>query len=274
MTELLRKTKVFILVIMLFFSFISGCSQDQSKKEKTSVMLEPPPTELLIYCGSTMIRPMTIIAGIIERQENCKITITKGGSGNLLESIIQNKTGDLYLPGSDRYHNIIADKHPGLVIKKVFVGQNKAVIMVQKGNPKNIIGLADLVNDQHRVVIGNPDSGSIGKETKKILTQEGIFKEVISNAVTLTTDSKDLLKVIKGKSADIIINWYAVSTWDDNTQYIEVIEIPPEFSKKKDLVLGLLKYSRHQDIAKKFMELASSEQGKKLFKTNGLYFEL
>ncbi|MCP3672453.1 MAG: ABC transporter substrate-binding protein [Gammaproteobacteria bacterium] len=51
--------------------------------------------ELLIYCGITMIQPMSEIASIIERQEGVKISIIKGGSGNLLRSIRFNAAGDL-----------------------------------------------------------------------------------------------------------------------------------------------------------------------------------
>ena len=221
-----------------------------------------------------MIRPMIEIAAIIEKQENCKITITKGGSGNLLKSIIYNKTGDMYLPGSDKYFKKIKQKYAGLVIDKVFVGHNKAVIMVQKGNPKGISAdLFNLTNKKYGVMIGNPDSGSIGKETKNILEKSGIFKDVIKNVMSLTTDSKDLVKAIKNKEADIVINWYATSTWDDNSKYIDVLDIDLKYAKKKKLILGLLKFSNNIDIAKKFMNLAGSTKGKEIFQKYGLYFE-
>lgn len=49
--------------------------------------------------------------------------------------------------------------------------------MVQKGNPKNIT--ADLDNfksKDYTVVIGNAESGSIGKETKKFYQEKGFLK--------------------------------------------------------------------------------------------------
>ena len=91
--------------------------------------------------------------------------------------------------------------------------------------------------------------------------------------MSLTTDSKDLMKALISKDADLVINWLAVSTWDDNRDYMDVIEIDPEFVTKKKLILGLLKYSKHQDIARKFMEFAASDKGRAIFKKNGLCFE-
>lgn len=157
------------LILILCIGLISGgCSK--TKEEAASEK------EILIYCGITMIKPMSEIAAIVEKQENCKIKITKGGSGNLLKSILYNKTGDLYLPGSEKYFNIIETEHKGLVTEKVMVGHNIAVIMVQKGNPKGITAdLSNLADNNYGVVIGNPDSGSIGKETKKILQSRGFL---------------------------------------------------------------------------------------------------
>lgn len=255
-----------VTLILILTLFSCGPKSDETQRTEKK-------RQLLIYCGITMLRPMAEIAKIIEIQENCKIIITKGGSGNLLKSIIHNKTGDLYLPGSDSYYKTINEKHKGLVIETKLVGHNKAAIMVQNNNPNNITNDLTLLTDKHfGVVIGNPDSGSIGKETKKILTKKGIFEAVVKNAMHLTTDSKDLVRVLKNKKADIVINWYAASTWDNNSDFMDTIQIDPEYSKKKKLILGLLKYSNHPDIAKKFMELAISEKGKDIFKKHGLFF--
>jgi molybdate transport system substrate-binding protein len=228
--------------------------------------------QMLIYCGITMIRPMAEIAEIIEKQEDCKISIIKGGSGNLLDMIVENEYGDLYLPGSDRYYEKIAKSYPGLITDTVTVGFNKAVLMVQKGNPLGFGGdLKKLTGKDINVVIGDPASGSIGKEAKKILTKAGIFDEVINNAPVLTTDSKDLVTMLKNKTADVVINWYACSQWDSNSTFMQVIDIDSRYSKKKRLVLGLIRYSQNKELAKKFMELASSERGKMIFDKYGLY---
>jgi len=261
-------------IVLFCFISIVFCISSCSSEDEQNVKAGNTKKEVLIYCGVTMIKPMSEIASILEQNNNYKFTITKGGSGNLLKSILHNKMGDLYLPGSDRYYSIIDEKHKGLVTKTKAVGHNKAVIMVQKGNPKQISGdLTNLANTKYAVVIGNPDSGSIGKEAKKILEKKGIYNDVVKNVMRLTTDSKDLVKLIRQKKADIVINWFAASIWDENPNYIDIIEIDPKYVKTKKLVLGLLKHSKHPDIANEFMDLAASETGKAIFKKHGLYFD-
>ncbi len=229
-----------------------------------------PKRELLVYCGITMIKPIGEIAREIERQENCRILITKGGSGNLLRAIRVNRVGDLYLPGSDSYIETCVDE--GLVTETALVGHNRAALMVQKGNPRGIPGCLDCLKDpNYTVVIGDPSSGSIGRETKKALDRRGIFDAVAENAVRLTTDSKDLIKVLKDKEADVVVNWFATCTWPENRPYVDALRIDEEYASRKKLVLGLLRFSRHPDIARKFLAYAASAEGRETFRRYGLH---
>ena len=258
----MKQFSIFTIIISLF---LFACNSNQSNTNNNT-----EEKELLIHCGSTMAKPMFEIAKIIEEQENCKILITTGGSGNLYKSIVTSKIGDLYLPGSKKYiDDGIEEK---IITEEIFIGRNKVAIMVQKGNPKNIgANFESLINKDYRVVIGNPKSGSIGKETQKILEKIGIFDEVKNKAEYLTTDSKDLILALKNDEADIIINWYAISTWEENKDYVDVLDYDNESITVKELHLGLLVYSRHPEIAKKFMEYASSDKGIAIFKKYGLY---
>ena len=249
-----------LLMVYLLSMLLVGCNDQPQAEAK--------PKELLVYCGITMIKPMSEIAKIIEEKEHCRIIITKDGSGNLLKSIRTNQVGDLFLPGAESYMKTCLQE--GLVSEAVFVGDNKAAMMVRKGNPKHISAdLENLADPSYYVVIGNPNSGSIGLETKKILDRRGIYDAVINNVKRLTTDSKDLVSVLVEGEADLVINWFAVSVWPENEAYIDVLPVDEKFAEKKRLLLGLLKYSRYPDIAKKFMAYASSPAGQIIFKEYG-----
>jgi len=175
-----------------------------------------------------MIKPMTEIAEIIEKQEKCEIIITKGGSGNLLKSIRINKVGDLYLPGSDSYINTCLDE--GLVTETIHVGYNKAAIMVQEGNPRNIPADLDVfLNKSYHIHLENPESGSIGRETQKIFEKKGVWDEVLENTCTLTTDLKDMHEDLKEKKIDLAINWYATAVWEENEPYIDALPIDEDY---------------------------------------------
>ena len=92
------KYKITISILFLFFLF--SCNNEDNIIENRTIQKKK---ELLIHCGIAMVKPMTEIAKTIEKQENCIIKITTGGSRNLYKSIEANKIGDLYLPGSEKY---------------------------------------------------------------------------------------------------------------------------------------------------------------------------
>ena len=251
-----------LLVLPLVF-LLFGCDTPQYPEQKA-----PEKDVILIYCGMTMIKPVLELASQFEQQENCIVKMTYGGSNHLKKSIEINKIGDLYLPGKDSYIKELAASD--VVTETCSIGYNRAVLFVPYGNPQKLSAdLANLMDNRLHVVIGSDNSGSIGRETRRILDQAGIYQKVVDNALYLTTDSKGLAKAIRNKEADIVINWQAVLHLDDNKRYMTALPIADDYTKKQPLIMGLLRYSQHPQLAKKFMELVTSPVGQEVFKRYG-----
>ncbi|PLY01975.1 MAG: molybdate ABC transporter substrate-binding protein [Desulfuromonas sp.] len=255
----LFSTNTFNLLLLSLILLITGCDESASVREN-----QP---ELLIYCGITMIQPIREIADIIENNHHCRIKISKGGSGNLLRSIELNRVGDLYFPGADSY--IRAAEKKGFVSESRVVGANRATIVVAKGNPLKITGVEDLIRPELRVVLGSPDSGSIGRETKRILEQSGLYEKVWDKVVDITTDSKDLAKALREGKADVAINWHATVFMPENAQAMEAIQLPEDKARPAPLVLGLLSFSETPELARNFMNYAASAKGQEIFTKYG-----
>ena len=234
----------------------------------TSNLYAKKDTELLFYIGITMIKPVNELARNFEKEYNCKIKILQGGSQDLYDSIKMSRVGDLYLPGSVSYR----DKHfkDGLLLDGMFVGYNKMAIVVKKGNPKKVkADLNELTNENLRVVLGNETSGSVGKATKKVLQKFGNYQQAILNSLYLAPDSRNLTKALVTDEADVILNWYATTFWDDNKNQVEPLKIDEKYAKKAKLIFNLLKTSKHKELTKKFMIYAASKKGQDIFKKYG-----
>jgi len=256
----------YIMHIMVAFLIgFTGCGEQ--KEAKNSQVKEH--AELLFYVGITMVKPMTELANRFERKEGVKIKILQGGSEDLYQSAKSSKAGDLYMPGSLSYRT----KYLGEGVMEndaVFVGYNRAALMVSKGNPKGVdANLNVLLDERYKTVLCNPESGSIGSQTKKILTTAGIYNDAMAKAVYLTTDSRNLIKAIKEKDADVILNWRATAFWEGNKEIVDVLDLPEAVAPKSVLVLTLLKSSRHPDIIRKFMAYAKSQEGREVFHAYG-----
>lgn len=247
------------LILFLLIS-LNGCRQEQSQT------VQKP--ELLIYCGITMARPIRELADLLEQRQQCTVKIILNGSGSLYKSIKINQVGDLYLPGSAPYlEKCIQEK---LVSRVATLGINQAALIVLKGNPLSITAnQSNLSNGKYHTVLSDPDTGSIGKESKRILTKAGLYEMANTQVYAITGDSKELTQYIISHRADLTINWRATTFWPENSILIEALPLPDEIAPPHQILMGILKYTTHPKLAGEFMDLASGPEGKKLFKAYG-----
>jgi molybdate transport system substrate-binding protein len=231
-------------------------------------------TELIFYCGITMVKPMSEIAKIIEKKYNVKIKILQGGSGDLYDSLSLSKKGDLYLPGSDTY----IKKHlsEGLLGYKKYIGYNQIAIFVKKNNPHKVKNLDDLTRNDLSVSLGNPETCSMGKATNKVLKKykgEDFLYEVEDNMALYSSDSRDFNQLLKHNQVDVGLNWKATAFFPENRKYIDIVEINEKYAPKKRLVLTLLNFSKNKKIAKAFIDFSASMAGQKIMREYGFLDE-
>lgn len=224
--------------------------------------------ELLIYCGITMVRPISEIAALFEQQHQVKVTISQGGSEDLYRSLKASRKGDLYLPGEPSYRERYLNE--GLMEGVQTIGYNQAALFVRKGNPKKVT--ADphqLLRSDLVTVLCTAEQGSIGLETQKILSQLGIYEKALAQASELLPDSRMLNQAMKQGTADITINWRATAFFPDNQPHIDAIGLPKQIAKPQALLLNKLSFSNHPQLTKAFIELAASSQGQAIMRKHG-----
>lgn len=227
-----------------------------------------PPEAMLLYCGITMVRPMTEIAQIFEKQENVKIAIAQGGSEDIYQSVAKNTVGDWYLPGEPSYFQ--GPERQKYFAERVLVGHNKMALMVVKGNPKHIKpDLTELLRKDVVSTVGNPDSGSVGKESKRMLEAAKLYDKVVRSAAFLAPDSRSITNALKKGEADVSLNWRATAFFPDNIDKLEAIDLDKAISPPQPLMLLRLHTSRRPDLATRFLALASGEQGRAIFRKYG-----
>jgi molybdate transport system substrate-binding protein len=224
--------------------------------------------ELLIYCGITMVKPVKEIASLFENRNHIKITISQGGSEDLYAALKLARKGDIYFPGAASYRQQYFPE--GLLGDMVPVGYNVASLMVAKGNPKRVKAeLAELLRPDLSAVICDPETGSIGNETKKILEHAGMLKAIMDRSTFLATDSRNLMQAMKTGQADVVVNWRATAFFPENRDIVDVLDLDPAVSRPSRLELNLLTFSKQAEEARKFMALAASAEGQAIFRKHG-----
>lgn len=254
------------LIWLLLSLLLVSCSSEDSKPLPTTAT--EPHKELVVFCGITMIDPVRELMTQFEQANKVRMTMSYGGSNDLMQSIKLNRTGDIYFPGGDIFI-AEADKE-GLLKERQQVGINQAALFVRKGNPKGLTGDLDaLLRPGVQVAIGHPDLGSIGKEAKRILDAKGIYSQVVAASAMLQPDSKALSGVLKEGKVDVVLNWKAVLHFQDNAEHMEMLPILGGYATPHKLTMAVVSFSREPELANRFLEFCASEQGRAVFARYG-----
>lgn len=227
-----------------------------------------PKPEMLLYCGITMVRPMTEIVQAFENQENVRVIIAQGGSEDLYQSARKSGVGDWYLPGEPAYRDMHLAE--GLLGEYVTVGYNQMVLVVQKGNPKQVKpDPAQLLRKDLTAIVGNADSGSVGQEAKRILDRLDIYPKVVKAAAFLASDSRSLMAAMRKGEADVTMSWRATTFFPDNAAKLDAINLDSKLAVVQPLLLNMLKTTKDAERARRFMAFAAGKDGQAIFRRHG-----
>jgi molybdate transport system substrate-binding protein len=223
---------------------------------------------LFMFCAAGLRPPAEKIAADYQREYGVAVDLQYGGSSTLLNQIEVGEGGDLYLAGDDGYTDLAHEK--GLVEERIPVATMRPVLAVRKGNPRNIRTLDDLLRDDVRICLGNPDQAAIGQQTRRLLGDSGhwesIRKHVTEHGVFKPT-VPEVANDVKLGSVDVGIIWDSTAA-----QYpeLEAIRTPELDRGTAQITLGVLSRTKDPTAALRFGRyLAARDRGLKVFASMG-----
>ncbi|MFQ6098444.1 MAG: molybdate ABC transporter substrate-binding protein [Armatimonadota bacterium] len=221
-----------------------------------------------IFCGAAGRPPIEEVADAFEREHGVVVARAYGGSGTVLSQMIIGETGDVYIPGSDDFMDIAAEK--GVIVEgtRRLICYLVPCIGVQRGNPKGIESLEDLTKPGIRVGIGNPRAVCLGDIAMKIFDAAGIRKEVKPNIVTHADSCGQIASLLKLRQVDAVIGWDVFENWAPGQ--IEAIPIPRELARERHIPAAVVKFTHNRALAQKFVDFISgSEESREIFERHG-----
>jgi molybdate transport system substrate-binding protein len=222
-----------------------------------------PEKELLLYCGAGIRPPADELVEVFGRKYGVKFALDYAGSEVLLSKIKLVRRGDLYMPGDKHYVEQAARED--MVLSRRSVCYWVPTILVQKGNPKKIFGLEDLLKPGIKLGLGDPDACAIGRTSKEILAKNNItFKDIEGNLVFQSLTVNELGLQIQAKALDAVIVWDAMARY--YSKYGDAIPIALEKNVISTVDIGVLKFTKHKELAEKFVDFVTSEAGQRIFK--------
>jgi molybdate transport system substrate-binding protein len=248
--------KATVVVIAVIGLLLYGCKAEKPQESDSETK------ELLLYCAAG-IRPA--VAQTVEtfaREHGVKIVTNYAGSETLLSTIRLARSGDLYMPGDKHY--VEQARQEGMILSQRSVCYWVPTILVQKGNPKNITGLEDLLQRDLKLGLGDANVCAIGRTTKELLAKNNIaWDEVEKNLKFQSLTVNELGMQIQAKSLDAVIVWDAMARY--YSDYGDQVPIARKENVLSTVDIGVLKFTEHRKLAEKFVDFLVSEQSRDIF---------
>ena len=222
------------------------------------------PDEILILCGTSFGPPVEKLKTQYEKETGQTVTLSFGGSEDLLPNVKNHTVGDLFV-SHDPYMDYT--QKAKAMHRWVQVGYVAPVLVVQKGNPRKIEKFEDLAKPGLKVILPNPDFSTCGKMVFKLLEKKKIKEAVLENVGNRQFRShSDIGNKMKLGHGDVAIMWNGVA--HNFLDAIEIVPTPYEYDDEVHVGIIGLSYSKQKDKVEQFLKFAD-EHGKAIFKEFG-----
>ena len=239
---------------------------------------------LLCHVGGTMRPVFEKLIALYEQETGQKIEINSADSGELIAHIELQRQGDLYVC-HDPFLDVIMKR--GLAVDGWTIAEISPVIIVQKGNPKNVRSLQDLARADVQLAVTDPNASTLGRMLPTIFAKAGMdFNALMQKKNIITHRSGSYVaNFVQMKNADAGLVWGAVAFL--RAKDLDSIPVAPEYlpvpyvdavtsatGKTYKLTpvrvtICSLGCSNQPKQARAFMEFVASDRARKLLEEYG-----
>jgi len=221
------------------------------------------PTALTVYCAAGLKQPVEAIAAKYCAEFGVEVQLQYGPTGALISNLRVAKRGDLFIAADD---GSVADARKFELVREVLpLVRQHPVIAVRAGNPKNIRSLADLLRDDVKLALTNPDAASISRVAKAALGDT--WGKLAARAAMMKPTVTEVAADLSLGTVDAAILWDATVPQFKNLAAVEVPELKDRVENASAAVLAActqsvaaLKFARY---------LAAPEKGGEVFRQHG-----
>lgn len=224
---------------------------------------EEGPPKLLFLCGAGLRPPAEEAIELFQRRYGVMVEADYAGSNMLLGRLKVSRQGDVFLPG-DAFYVTEAEKE-GLVADSADVAWFVPAIMVPKGNPRRIAGVADLAKPGIRLGVADERAAALGRITPDIFRANGVAPEDVerNTAVTHVT-VPELAQAVALGHVDAAIVWRPVAMQYPDSA--DIVDIPRENNVLSPVAAAVLTTASLPEEARQFVEFLAGPMGQEAFR--------
>ena len=265
-----RRVRLYVFAAMLVsgvtLAGIVGCGGVSGREAGDGG--RPQGGTLTVLAASSLIDAFGVLANRFEEQNpGVKVRQSFESSSTLLAQIQQGAPADVFASAAEEEMNTAVED--GLVKgePEVFV-KNREIVMVPKNNPANIRRFEDVAKPDVKLVLAGKDVPAADYALQILGEAKGEYgagfeKEVLSNVVSRESDVRASVNRVVVGDADATFG-YASDYTPDIRDKVKVVQIPPDLNIVATYPIAALKDAKSPGLAKKWVEMVTSEEGQRV----------
>ncbi len=235
----------------------------------TARLTRPPAvsgdTLLFVHCGNSMRPAAEKLAEIFTRTHGVAVQFNYGGSSSLLPHILARGEGDVFIthdPFSDRL------AEAGLLEREEVIGALEVVVMTPKDSGIVIGAWEDLLRPGLRVGVTDPRYTTAAQFIEDALREATGVESFTAhpNFVMQTRTHGDVATALVTGHLDVALVWNFIAFMSRDKA--DAAPVPGDMPPTR-VTACQLSSARNPQAAAAFLELAASEEGRKVFEEHG-----
>lgn len=221
-----------------------------------------PRPEVLLYSGAVNRTAIEPTLQEFEKREGVSITRVYNGCGILTAQIRSGQRPDAYFACDNSFMETVTN----FFGPSVEIAETAMVLLVQKGNPTKITGLADLGRKGLRVGLAHEQQSALGALTARMLRRTGLYEAVQPNVVVQAPTGDLLLNQLRAGGLDVALVYAAnASQVRDQLDLIELRE--PGALAVQPYAVGL--QSGNSRLMNRLLDTLQAAQSRERFERSG-----
>ncbi len=216
-----------------------------------------------MYCAAGLRKPLEAAAQAFQKDQGIEVLFQFGGTGTLLSQIRVAQKGDLLIAADE--DSVANARNAALVREVIPFATQTPVLGVKAGNPKNIFLFQDLMRDDLKVALANPETASIGKSVRAAAGTE--WEKLAAKVTVMKPTVMEIAADLSLGAVDTAVIWGALIS---QFKGIEAVHTPELDARPERASTAVLQCSKQTHAALRFARyLAAPDAGGKAITAAG-----
>src|SRR5262249_50683764 len=208
---------------------------------------------LVVRCAPALRGPVEELARAYEAETGQQVRLNYAPSGELLAGLELGGPADVFLPADDSY--VARARKKGLTAETVPLAHMTVVLAVRPGFPRPIAAWADLLADDVKIGLANPEAAAVTVVARDHLRKIGRWGELQARKPVSLGSVEHAASAADVGDVDVTFVWDVVARQHPK---LTVVRLPELAQARGGVVGAVVKASGQPAAARRFLDFLAS----------------